>query len=246
MAVFNFDQVENYVQDDKKEFEFLKLQDDQWFAKVRFMYGEGETFQGYSVHNVSTDPKRPKYIPCLREPGQSLDVCPLCAANNTTVAQYYIPIYVISITKVINGIPQPEEVVNKPMLFQRGKTFQGAMASAIRQSQGTPLVNNVFNIVRSGRANDLKTSYMVEFVGRDNTTLKQLPEKLNVLGSAILPEVTAQEMVAKYLQPQAQQPAGIMPRTVSANTFTTGTVMNQQNFQNPQATLISNSSDVPF
>ena len=61
-----------------------------------------------------------------------------------------------------------------------------------------------------------------------------------MLGTAILPEVTAEEMVSKYLVPQ--QPAGIMPRTVSANTFTTGTVVNQQ----PQTNFTNNIGDVPF
>ena len=213
MAVFDFDKVNDYVQSDRSEFEFIKLADDGWFAKIRFMYGEGETFQGYSVHNISKDTKRPKYVPCLREPGQPLDVCPLCNNGNPTVAQYFIPVYVISLTKVINGMPQAEEIINRPMLFQRGKTFQGAMASAIRQCAGTPLVNNIFNLVRSGKANDQKTIYMIEFVGRDNTTLDNLPERPVALGSGILPSLDANGMLQYCNQAQ-----GVVPRTSNAPT----------------------------
>ena len=212
MAVFNFDQVDQYVQNDMNKINFLKLQDDGWYAQVRFMYGAGETFQGFSVHNVGTDPKRPKYVPCLREPGQPLDVCPLCNNGNPTVAQYYIPVYVISITKVINGIPQTPEVVNQVMLFQRGKQFQGSMASVVRQSGGTPLVNNIFNIVRNGKVNDPKANYLVEFVGRDNVSLDQLPERPEVYGSYILPASTYEDLLA-YCTPQ--QPQGVVPRTIT-------------------------------
>lgn len=221
MAVFDFDKVEEYVQSSGEGFNFLKLADDRWSAKVRFMYGPGEIFKGYAVHNVSQDPMKPKYIPCLRELGQPLDVCPLCKASNPVVAQFYIPLYVLSITKVINGITQPEEPVNQVMLFQRGKTFKGALDSVIRQSGGTPLVNNIFNIVRNGKMKDPKTQYLVEFAGRDNTTLDQLPEFPEIFGSYILPNVSYNEM----LQYVNNQPiSGIVPRTISANPINTNQI----------------------
>lgn len=216
MAVFNFDEVDQYVQNEGNGFNFLKLQDDKWQAKVRFMYGPGETFQGFSVHNVSADPMRPKFIPCLRELGQPLDVCPLCKAGNSTMAQFYIPVYVISMIKYINGVAQPEEPINQVMIFQRGKTFQGALASAVRQSGGTPLVNNIFNVVRDGKAKDPQTKYIVEFINRDNTTLESLGERPEVLGSYILPKLDFEGM-SQYLNNNIPSANGVMPRTVAAN-----------------------------
>lgn len=220
MAQFNFDQVDEYVQSQGEGFTFLKLQDHNWSAKVRFMYGPGETFQGFSVHNISPDPRRPKYVPCLRELGQPLDVCPLCKAGSSVTAQFYIPVYVISITKCINGVTQAEEPVNQVMLFQRGKTFQGALSSAIRQSAGTPLVNNIFNIVRNGKAQNLDTTYMVEFFSRDNVSLNDLPERPVVLGSYILPEMTFEKMTA-LINGNTSSTADVTPRTVSATTAQT-------------------------
>lgn len=229
MAVFNFDQVNEYVQNEGNGLSFLKLQDDGWQAKVRFMYGPGETFQGYSVHNVSGEQMKSKFIPCLREVGQPLDVCPLCKAGVPLQAQFFIPVFVISITKCINGVLQPEEAVNQVMIFQRGKTFQGSLASAVRQTGGSPLVNNVFNIVRNGKAKDPKTTYIVEFVNRDSTTLESLGERPQVFGSPILPDVKYEEM-GQYLPQNTGMPQGVMPRTVAANPYAQPT---QQTYQAP-------------
>lgn len=232
MAVeFNFDKTDDYVQDTQRV-NYLKLSDDGWFATVRFMYGEGQTFKGYAVHNISADPKKPKYVPCLREPGQPLDTCPLCNNNNPLVAQYYIPLYVISITSNINGIKETKPV-NQVMLFQRGKTFKGVLESIIRQCAGTPLVNNTFNIVRSGKPNDPKTNYFVEFLGRDNVGLQDLPEAPVALGT-VLQEMTKEQML-QHLHGTTTQPQGVMPRTISTNTFGNNTVVgyNQGNQISP-------------
>lgn len=212
MAVFNFDQADNYVQQDRTGINFFKLQDHGWQAKVRFMYGPGEIFQGYSVHNVGTD--RNKYVPCLKEPGQPLDVCPLCKAGMPVVVQFFIPLYVISISKCINGMLQAEEPVEQVMIFQRGKQFGGSLSSALRQCKGTPLVSNIFNIVRNGKAGSTDTTYMVEHVSTDNMTLAELPERPQVLGSYILPDLKYDEMFQYINQAPAQ--SMVTPRQVSA------------------------------
>ena len=67
MAVFNFDdvnQIEDSIQS-RTTFNFFKLQDDGWQAKVRFMYGPGESIKGYIVHNISKEERKPKYVECL-------------------------------------------------------------------------------------------------------------------------------------------------------------------------------------
>ena len=215
MAVFDFDKVDEYVQNERGTLNFFKLADDGYQAKVRFMYGPGEIFQGYSVHNVSKEPGKNKFIPCLREPGQPLDVCPLCAAGVPTMAQYFIPLFVISTTKCINGVLQQEEPINQVLIFQRGKTFKGSLESAIRQSKGTPLVSNVFNIVRSGKAGNTDTKYMVEHLSNDNTTLDMLPERPEIVGSFLLPNVTYEEMYS-YIPQQPVQ--GIQPRVIQTQT----------------------------
>ena len=264
MANFNFDQVdqvENTSNDNK--ITFLKLQDDGWYAKVRFMYGPGESFEGQTVHNVSEDPKRPKYVPCLREIGQPLDSCPLCKNGSKVVAQFFIPVYVISIVSNVRGVQQ-EEPVNQVMLFQRGTTFKGSIGSVIRQSQmvGKPIVSCIFNLVRNGKAGDQKTNYSVELAGHDNTTLDQLPPRPEILGSYILPNVSYQDMIDKYIngvqaQPAQQaaaptypqMPTGATPRTINANTFAGNTVTggySQPGFNQAPAQAPNLASGSPF
>lgn len=230
MATFKFDEADKFIQEESGKISFLKLQDDGWYAKVRFMYGPGETFEGQSVHNVSDDPRRPHYVPCLRQLGQPLDSCPLCVNGYKVSGQFFIPVFVHSIVSNVRGVAQ-EELVNKVMLFQRGTTFQGTIKSVIRQtmSSGKPIVSSVFNLVRNGKAGDMKTSYTAELVNTDDVTLEQLPPVPQILGSFILPDLSYEEMVEKYINKTAPAtpatPAGIVPRTLSANTFAGNTVV---------------------
>ena len=230
MAVFNFDEAQVFEErmQTRTTFNFLKLQDDGWQAKIRFMYGPGEIFKGYVVHNISKEERKPKYVECLRGETDPLEACPLCQNNFPINIQYYLPVYVISITKKINGQLQPEEPVNQIMLFQRGKTFNGALQSAIRQAKGTPLCTNVFNLVRNGKNGDPGTTYLLESFSQDNTTLESLGERPVVEGSYILPTTSyddALKIVNESSMPQ--QPSGVMPRPVA---YTQG----QQAYPQPQ------------
>lgn len=228
MAVFKFDEVEQFVQDNNEnKINFLKLQDDGWYAKVRFMYGPGEIFEGITVHNVSEDPRKLRYVPCLRGVNEPLESCPLCANGSKVVAQFFIPLYVHSIVSVTRGV-ESEQPVNQVMLFQRGTTFKGALQSVVRQTQtsGKPIVSSVFNLVRNGKQGDMKTTYSVEYCGTDDTTIESLPPKPQVYGSYLLPDLDYNTMMEKYVNnsPAAAAPS-IQPRTLSAATFGNNTVV---------------------
>lgn len=235
MAGFNFDQVDQFVQESDTKINFLKLQDDGCYAKVRFMYGAGESFRGETVHNISEDPQRPRYVSCLREEGQPLDACPLCANGQKFVAQFFVPVYVQSIVNVVRGI-ETEQQVGQVMIFQRGATFKGALQAVMRNiPAGTQIVNSMFRLVRNGAARDPRTSYSVEYIGTDNVGLEQLPPRPEVVGSYILPKLTREEMIDRYInktaQPQQQATpvqTGIQPRTLSASTFGGNVGFNQQ------------------
>lgn len=263
MAVVNFDELEQFTTNNDNKINFLKLQDDGWYANVRFMYGPGESFQGFSVHNVSQDPTRPKYVPCLRGLNQPLDVCPLCKNGSKVNVQFYIPVYVVSIVTVVNGVQQ-EQPMNSVMLFQRGTTFKGCIQSVLRSTSATgkPIVSSLFRLVRSGKAGDKGTQYIVEYAGTDETTLEQLPERPQILGSYILPDLDYNAMMEKYVNPQpaaatpANVPSGIQPRTINANTFAGNTVVGggfpqtaapqPQMMQAPNQAPVIPSTNVPF
>ena len=237
MASFDFNQVDQLqTSSNDGKLTFLKLQDDGWYAKVRFMYGEGESFEVQTVHNVSEEQRKPKYVPCLRGLGDPLEACPLCKAGSKINTQFFIPVYVISIVSNVRGVTT-EEPVNQVMVFQKGTTFKAAISSVLRQTAktGRPIVSSVFNLVRNGAANDQKTTYTAELVGTDDITLAQLPPKPQIKGSYILPDITAQEMQEKYVdkKPVATQqtpamPAGVAPRTLNMNSFAGNTVVGAQ------------------
>ena len=262
MAGFDFNQVDQFVQESDGKINFLKLADDGCYAKVRFMYGAGETFRGETVHNVSEDPTRPRYVACLREEGQPLDSCPLCANGQKFVAQFFVPVYVQSIVSVDARGLETEQQVGQVMVFQRGATFKGALQSVIRNiPQGTAIVNSMFRLVRNGKARDPKTTYSVEYIGTDNVGLENLPPRPEVVGSYILPKLSREEIIEKYINKtaatQATVNAGIQPRTLNASTFggnvgfgaqpaqTFNQPMNNTNQAPVQAPQIGNGN-VPF
>lgn len=250
MAVFKFDEVEQFVQEgNDSKFTFLKLQDDGWYAKVRFMYGPGEIFEGITVHNVSEDPRKPRFVPCLRGVNEPLESCPLCVSGSKLNAQFFIPVYVHSIVSNVRGV-ESEQPVNQVMLFQRGTTFKGALQSVIRQTQptGKPIVSSVFNLVRNGKQGDMKTTYSVEYCGTDDTTLESLPPRPEILGSYILPNVDFQTMQEKYVNnaPSNNMAAGIQPRTLSAATFGNNTVVTSADVPRPPINNIATNQFQPI
>ena len=265
MAEFSLDDMNQVVNENEGKIEFLKLKDDGWYAKVRFMYGPGEAIQGQTVHNIAEPGStRPKYVPCLRGVGQPLDTCPLCKAGSKTTCQFFVPVYVISIVSNVRGVQQ-EEPVGRVMLFQKGTTFGAALKSVVRQVQNTkmPIVSCVFNLVRNGKEGDQKTVYTCELVGTDNTTLEMLPPRIEAKGSYILPNLTPEEMTEKYVnkaedivvpntqqstQQAAQQVSQVQPRTLNAGSFANaGTVVGQPGFNqvSPQQPQIG-GGNVPF
>lgn len=240
MAGFKFDEVDQFVQESDNKINFLKLQDDGWYADVRFMYGPGEIFEGQTVHNVSDDPKKPRYVPCLRGLNDPLETCPLCASGSKINAQFFIPVFVISITSNLRGVTSTQQV-NQVMLFQKGSSFKGALQAVVRNTQGkgNAIVNSVFRIVRNGKAGDPKTTYFTEYVNTDNVGLEQLPPRPEILGSYILPKVDYNTMIEKYINKtdatsQQTVPSMVTPRTLNANTFAGNTVVNTvPNIPNP-------------
>lgn len=240
MAGFDFNQEELYVpkgneqQFNREKIKFLKLEDDGWYATVRFLYGPGEIFRGETVHNTAEQGQMPKYVPCLKEPNDPIEVCPLCAAGNRIQAQYFMPVYVYSITSNVRGVETTTDV-NDVMIFQRGATFQGNIKSIIRQSGNKPIVCSTFRIVRNGAKGAQGTTYTVEYVGQDDATIDQFPPRPEVLGSYILPNVTKEKMIEKYIN-KTEAPkttSSVTPRTINANTFAGNTVVNQAPLQAP-------------
>lgn len=178
MGRFGANEVSNYGGSGGSS--FFALKDDGDVARVRFMYNGMEDVEGYAVHEVEIDGKK-RYVNCLRSYNEPKSKCPFCANNSFQRAKLYIPLYDID-----------EEEVK---LWERGKNFFAKMSAicARYSNADTPLVSHTFDVERHGKKGDTGTSYEIYETGRDNTTLEDLPEIPEVLGTIIL-DKTAEDM----------------------------------------------------
>lgn len=167
MARFNHENADNYGGSGNSS--FFSLKNDKDTAVVRFMYNGIEDIEGYAVHEVEVDGKK-RYVNCLREYNEPVDNCPLCAARSKVVAKLFIQVY--------------DEDAQEVKVWDRGKTFFSKMSSLC--SRYNPLVSTPFEIERNGKKGDTNTTYETYALQTDNTTLEDLPEVPELLGTLIL------------------------------------------------------------
>lgn len=127
---------------------FFQLKDDGDKAKVHILGDDMKDFPGYAVHRVPVGDGH-KYINCLREAGEPVDVCPFCALGKSDPelskvhVKLFIPLYNIDADEI--------------QIWERGKTFFKTLGSYIAH---TPHVSKaVTEIERQGEKNDQKTTY---------------------------------------------------------------------------------------
>ena len=73
-----------------------------------------------------------------------------------------------------------------------------------------PLVSNIFEIERNGKKGDQQTTYELIHVERDKTTLDELPEKPEIIGTFVK-ELTSEQMT-EFLE------TGKLPNDNKSNT----------------------------
>lgn len=148
---------------------YFSLKNDKDVARARFMYNGIDDVIGYAVHTVEIDGKK-RYVNCLREYNQPKDVCPFCKANMFTTAKLFIPLYNIDEDKV--------------QIWERGKKFISKISSIC--ARYPDVVSHTFEIERNGKKGDTATTYEIYETGQDDTTLEDLPEVSDVLGTLVL------------------------------------------------------------
>lgn len=167
MARFRYDEADHYGGQGGTG--FFSLKNDKDVALVRFMYNSVDDVEGYAVHQVEIDGKK-RYVNCLREYNQPKDVCPFCRANMFTTAKLFIPVYNIDEDKV--------------QMWERGKKFISKISSIC--ARYPDVVSHKFEIERNGKKGETTTTYEIYEVGKDETTLEDLPDVANPLGSIVL------------------------------------------------------------
>lgn len=148
---------------------YFSLKNDKDVATVRFMYNGVEDVEGFAVHQVEIDGKK-RYVNCLREYNQSVDVCPFCKASMFTTAKLFVPIYNVDTQRV--------------QVWERGKKFLAKLSSICARYPN--VVSHIFEIERNGKPGDTATVYEIYETGQDNTTLEDLPEQSKILGTLVL------------------------------------------------------------
>lgn len=178
MARFGANEVDNYGSNGGGS--FFSLKDDGDVARVRFMYNSMEDVVGYAVHEVEIDGKK-RYVNCLRAYNEPKSNCPFCADNQFQRAKLYIPMYDIDNDEV--------------KIWERGKQFFAKMSAicARYSNADTPLVAHTFDVERHGKKGDTGTVYEIYETGVDDTTLEDLPEIPEILGTIIL-DKSAEDM----------------------------------------------------
>lgn len=148
---------------------YFSLKNDKDVARVRFMYNGIDDVEGYAVHQVEIDDKK-RYVNCLREYNEPKDKCPFCRENKFTTAKLFIPIYNIDQDRV--------------QVWERGKKFISKISSIC--ARYPDVVSHVFEIERNGKPGETSTTYEIYEISKDDTTLEDLPEQNDVLGTLVL------------------------------------------------------------
>lgn len=168
MAKINLNELDNYG---GGEFSYFSLKNDKDTSQVRFMLNDINDVTAYAVHKINVN-GRDRWVNCLRSYSEPLDMCPLCLARNTPQVRFIIPLY---------------DVENQIIRFwERGKNFYSTLHTLCNEHN--PLVSTIIEIERNGVAGDTNTKYECYEVSNDDTTLEDLPEIPDPVGTIILDE----------------------------------------------------------
>lgn len=190
MGRFRADEVDNYGGNGGAG--YFSLKNDKDVARVRFMYNSIEDVTGYAVHEVKINDKK-RYVNCLRNYDEPISKCPFCEAKMYQTAKMFIPLYNVD-----------EE---RQQVWERGKKFFSKVSSiCARYASKDNLCSHIFEIERNGKKGETTTTYEIYEVEKDDTTLEDLPEVQDPIGSIIL-DKSADDM-NYYLQEGQFPPTG--------------------------------------
>ena len=178
---------------------YFSLKNDKDVAEVRFLYNGVEDVTGYSVHEVTHNGKK-RYVNCLREYGDPMHKCPMCAAGNYVRVKYFIPLYLMDSGNTV--------------VWERGKEFGNKLSSLC--SRYPNLVTHRFEIERNGARGSKETTYEIyplQDTEQDKGVRLEDFDVENPIGGLIL-DKTADEMEV-YLKtgafPEANSGASPLP-----------------------------------
>lgn len=173
MPKINFNEAESYSSGGS----FFGLSDDGKVAQVQFLIDNEDDIEVYATHKVEVSGKTVT-VNCLREPGASIDDCPLCKAKHGVSVGVYV--------RLIHD--------NRIKIWSRGKTFYQKFANLVRRYK--PLSSHTIEIERVGKSGDPSTSY--DFYDID--TVKNVKNKNDLLKDFSDDEIKQSEIFGNYVK----------------------------------------------
>lgn len=176
MARVSYEDSEKYFSGSGSD--WFQLKNDGDVARVQFMLNSIDDIPIFSTHRVKVGDKE-RYVDCLRNPNDPIDVCPFCAAGMPAKAVRFIVMF------------QHDD--NKVKIWERGRQFISKLQGLINRYN--PLEDKVFEIERHGKAGDTGTKYEIyPLDGVDSVNMDDI-EMPELEGSLIL-QKTPEEMEA--------------------------------------------------
>ena len=174
MARVSYDDSEKYYSGSGSE--WFQLKNDGDVARVQFMLNSVDDIPIFSTHKVKVGDKE-RYVDCLRNPQDPIDMCPFCAAGLPAKAVRFIIMY------------QHDD--GKVKIWERGRQFISKLQGLINRYN--PLEDKVFEVERHGKAGDTSTKY--EVYPLDNVQPVNLDDvEMPDLEGGLILQKTADEM----------------------------------------------------
>lgn len=145
---------------------YFSLKNDGDKATVRFMYDKVSDIETYAVHEVSVNGFN-KHVDCLKD-SDGNGVCPFCEKGVKRTARTFFKLYNID-----NGNVE---------IWDCGIKRAPEIENILKMSRSEKLVNDVFEIIRRGKAKASDTRYDLNYKGTDEVTLEDLPNPPSLYG----------------------------------------------------------------
>lgn len=181
---------------------YFSLKNDGDQAKVKFMYNNEDEIETFAVHEVSVNGFN-RHVDCLKD-AEGNGVCPFCEKGIKRVARTFFKVY--------NADKKAVEI------WDQGIKRAPGIQSTIR-GRSAKIVNDQYIIKRKGAAGSTDTQYLVDWVGRDDITLEDLPQAPEIYGRYVLKK-TPEEMEYfithnEFPKTEKQQSGGQEQQTVT-------------------------------
>lgn len=173
---------------------YFSLKDDGDKATVRFMYNNVSEIETYSVHDVTINGFN-KHVDCLKD-AEGNGVCPFCEKGVKRTARTFFKLY-----NVDNGAVE---------IWDCGIKRAPGLENILKMSRSPKLVNDVFEIVRHGKAKSTDTTYELIYKSSDDVTLDDLPNSPDLYSKYILkksPEEMEYYITHNEFKPTGEQSA---------------------------------------